>query len=219
MAILASTPIIAAKTMPSAETLALFFFTDLFMCLTPGPVVMAVTAQQLTGKTRGTFGLMGGIHLGNFIWYTMVALGFITLIKNAPDVFYVLQTGGLVFLLYLGVKALRSGGATSVPKADGKDAWTGFVTGLAIHMANPKALLFYSVILPPFIDAEQPLLPQIAALALITVITETIGMSSYAYAAWRVTKLDIAANRVQMLNRISGVVLIGAAILLFWKSL
>ncbi len=205
--------------MGDIDKLILFFVTDLFMCLTPGPVVMAVTAQQLTGKTRGTLGLMGGIHVGNFIWYTMVALGFITLIKNGPNVFYILQTGGLVFLLYLGVKALTNGGAKTVERTEGKDAWSGFVTGIAIHMANPKALLFYSVILPPFIDAQQPILPQIAALALITVVTETIGMSSYAYAAWRVTKLDIAAGHVQMLNRISGVILITAAILLFWRSL
>lgn len=205
--------------MGDTDKLILFFVTDLFMCLTPGPVVLAVTAQQLTGKTRGTLGLMGGIHVGNFIWYAMVALGFITLIKNAPNFFYVLQTGGLMFLLYLGVKALRSGGSAKVERAEGKDAWSGFATGFAIHMANPKALLFYSVILPPFIDAQQPILPQIAALALITVVTETIGMGSYAYAAWRVTKLDIGAGHVQMLNRISGVILIAAAILLFWRSL
>jgi homoserine/homoserine lactone efflux protein len=205
--------------MGEIDKLIVFFVTDLFMCLTPGPVVMAVTAQQLTGKTRGTLGLMGGIHFGNFIWYTLVAMGFITLIKNAPNVFYALQLGGLLFLLYLGVKALRSGDVASVQKAEGKDLWSGFATGLAIHMANPKALLFYSVILPPFIDAQQPILPQIAALALITIMTETIGMSSYAFAAWRVTKLDIAVGHVQMLNRMSGVILIVAAILLFWRSL
>ena len=203
--------------MGDIDKLILFFVTDLFMCLTPGPVVMAVTAQQLTGKTRGTLGLMGGIHVGNFIWYALVALGFIALIKKAPDAFYMLQTGGLIFLLYLGIKAIRHDGKASVQKAEGKDAFAGFLAGIAIHMANPKALLFYSVILPPFIDPQQPILPQIVALALITLVTETIGMSSYAYAAWRVTKLELAADHMQLLNRISGVILIGAAILLFWS--
>jgi homoserine/homoserine lactone efflux protein len=205
--------------MGDVDTLILFFVTDLFMCLTPGPVVIAVTAQQLSGKTRGTLGLMGGIHIGNFIWYGMVAFGFITLLKNAPNIFYTLQVGGLMFLLYLGIRALRSGSAATLPKAEGKDYWSGFATGLAIHMANPKALLFYSVILPPFINAQQPILPQIATLALITVVTETIGMSSYAFAASRVRKLDLAASQLHRLNQASGVILIGAAIILFWRSL
>ncbi len=206
--------------MANAETLLLFFATDLLMCLTPGPVVMAVTAQQLTGDTRGTLGVMAGIHVGNIIWYALVALGFITLLTRSPLLFDLLQWAGLGFLLFLGLRALFSHQSRFVAKRGlALGATKGFATGLAIHMANPKALLFYSVILPPFINPDNPLLPQIAALAAITLITETIGMSTYAIAAWRVRQLEIKGDRLLTLERASGVMLIVAASWLFWSSL
>lgn len=201
------------------DRLILFFVTDLFMCLSPGPVVMAVTAQQLTGNTRGTLGLMGGIHIGNFIWYTMVAFGFITLIKANFLLFDVLQYGGLAFLIYLGFRALLATpnfAAQTAPVSSGIGA--GFGTGVAIHMANPKALLFYSVILPPFLDSGQPIVPQIIALAAVTLVTETIGMSSYALAAWRLRRTPAAARYLQYFGKVSGVILILAALILFWSG-
>ena len=206
--------------MPSAETLALFFITDLFICLTPGPVVMAVTAQQLTGDTRGTLGVMAGVHTGNFVWYALVAFGLVTMIEAAPEAFAVLRWAGLAFLVYLGLRALTGGGGGFVSRKGVRRGFAkGAAVGLAIHMANPKALLFYTAVLPPFIDSARPALPQIIGLALVTVVTESIGMTTYAVMAWRATKLEIASGKLRIIERLSGMLLLGAAGILGWGSL
>ena len=64
------------------HTLLLFGVMDFLLCITPGPVVIAVVSQQLTRQTRGTIGMIAGINVANFIWYALVGFGLLALVAS-----------------------------------------------------------------------------------------------------------------------------------------
>jgi threonine/homoserine/homoserine lactone efflux protein len=51
--------------------------------------------------------------------------------------------------------------------------------GFAVQIANPKILLFFGAVLPPFIDVARPLAPQLLMFAAATIGMDLISMSSY----------------------------------------
>jgi threonine/homoserine/homoserine lactone efflux protein len=64
--------------------------------------------------------------------------------------------------------------------------------GFAVQIANPKAILFFTAVLPPFLDAARPLPPQLAAFA-----TATIGMDMAAMSAYGLGGAALAARMRQ----------------------
>ena len=48
-----------------------------------------------------------------------------------------------------------------------------------VQIANPKILLFFSAVLPPFLDVDRPLVPQLIMFACATIAMDLISMSAY----------------------------------------
>lgn len=203
------------------ETILLFLITDLMFCLTPGPATMVTVSHALPagreGGMRGALGPMLGVNVGNFIWYALTAFGLIAIIQAFPLAYAALRWVGVVYLIWMGICMLRSAGAalsgTSAAHAGFKK---GFVNGLAVHMSNPKALLFYTAIIPPFIDPSGNLWLQFAILAGLTVITETTGLTFYAAIASRLRSLGETGAPQRLFQNIAGIILILAALVLAW---
>jgi threonine/homoserine/homoserine lactone efflux protein len=54
-----------------------------------------------------------------------------------------------------------------------------FRDGFAVQIANPKILLFFTAVLPPFIDIQRSLAPQLLMFGAATIGMDLISMSSY----------------------------------------
>tara|TARA_R110000824_G_scaffold204008_2_gene388701 strand:- start:1178 stop:1858 length:681 start_codon:yes stop_codon:yes gene_type:complete len=206
------------------ETILLFLITDLTFCLTPGPATLVTVSHALphgpSGGLRGALGPIVGVNIGNFIWYGLTAFGLIALIQAFPTGYSVLRWIGVIYLAWLGLRML--GGRNSAlarQSAERASFGRGFINGLAVHMSNPKALLFYTAIIPPFIDPGGPLLVQFAILAGLTVITETTGLTFYAAIAARARNLGSADRAQPLFQRIAAMVLVAAALILAWWNL
>ncbi len=206
------------------ETILLFLITDLIFCLTPGPATLVTVSHALphgpAGGMRGALGPIVGVNFGNFIWYGLTAFGLIALIQAFPTAYSVLRWIGVTYLVWMGMRMLSGqNSALARQSAERASFSRGFVNGLAVHMSNPKALLFYTAIIPPFIDPDGPLLVQFAILAGLTVITETTGLTFYAMIASRARNLGSADRAQPLFQKIAAAVLIAAALILAWWNL
>ena len=183
------------------ETILLFLAADLMFCFTPGPATMVTVSHALpqgnAGGMRGALGPIAGINIGNFIWYALTAFGLIALIQAAPAAYAALRWIGVAYLAWMGINMLRGGRANiAQQQAEKANFRRGFTSGLAVHMSNPKALLFYAAFIPPFIDPTGNLWLQFAILAGLTVFTETAGLTFYAALASRARNMG-DADRLQ----------------------
>lgn len=204
----------------ATETIILFIVADLLFCLMPGPATMITVAHVFSGGMRNSWGPIVGINLGNFIWYGLSAAGLITLAVTAPNFFTVLRYAGIVYLVWMGIAMIRAESVIA-RKPDAKQGMRhsflkGLGSGLAVHMSNPKALLFYTAFLPQFIDPDLAIGPQILILAIITIFTETFGLLFYAVVAAQTAKLAVGSGKARYLSKIAGtVLLLVAAAMLF----
>jgi homoserine/homoserine lactone efflux protein len=83
---------------------------------------------------------------------------------------------------------------------------------MVLQLANPKAILFFTALLPQFIDPTHPLVPQFVILAVTSVVLEFVVLLGYGMLAGRAA---VAAQRPELtrwINRASGSLLIAAGV-------
>ncbi|MGW7403443.1 LysE family translocator [Streptomyces sp. NPDC054833] len=134
---------------------AAFLIAAFALCITPGPDMMFIVAMggrggPLTGVTAAF-----GVACAMFVHSVAAALGLSALFLTLPALYHVLRWAGAAYLLYLAVKAFRSGAA---PVAADGAADTGrrraFWRGAVTNLLNPKVILFNVSFLPQFVNPE-----------------------------------------------------------------
>jgi len=85
-----------------------------------------------------------------------------------------------------------------------------FLHGVMAQGANPKALVFFTALLPQFIAPAEPLATQIMILAVTSVLIEFGVLAGYAVLASRASGLAHRPRFVSILQRVGGGLLIGA---------
>ena len=132
-----------------------FLAAAVLVTLAPGPDnLMVLSLGMARGRARGVaFGL--GCALGCLNHTLLAALGVSALIAASPPAFTALKVAGGVYLIWLGVKAIRNARALGAPQAGKGPAETPgklFVKGLVANAINPKVILFFLAFLPQFVD-------------------------------------------------------------------
>src|SRR5690554_1572715 len=151
------------------------------MAVTPGPAnVFAVATGMQKGRASALVGVMG-MNAATLVWFSAAALGLGALVKAFPQAFRVLAVGGALYVAWLGLKAITGAFRTAadpaeIPVRRGRSA---FMDGFAVQIANPKAILFFTAVLPPFLDVNRSAAPQLALFAVATIIMDVIAMSAY----------------------------------------
>lgn len=158
-----------------------FLVAMFVMAITPGPAnLFAIATGMERGKGAALISVVG-MNTATLVWFTGSALGLGALILAFPKAFHVLAWAGAAYLVWLGLKSLWAGiknlesHATATVRA-GRSA---FLDGFMVQIANPKILLFFSGVLPPFLDIKRPLAPQLVMFAVATIGMDLISMSSY----------------------------------------
>lgn len=143
--------------MLSPEQLFGFLAAALLITVSPGPDNLMVLSFGISrGRAKGiAFGL--GCGLGCLSHTLLAALGVSALIAASPTAFLVLRVGGGLYLVWLGIQALRSRGQVQVTAARGADESLArlFAKGLLANAINPKVVLFFLSFLPQFVIAER----------------------------------------------------------------
>ncbi len=133
-----------------------FLAAAMLITVSPGPDNLMVLGIGISrGRKNGmAFGL--GCALGCISHTVLATLGISALIAASPVAFTTLKVAGGLYLVWLGIQALKSrGGAQVAQESALKDsAWRLFGKGLFANAINPKVVLFFLAFLPQFVIAS-----------------------------------------------------------------
>jgi threonine/homoserine/homoserine lactone efflux protein len=153
------------------------------LAATPGPSNLFAIANGMSRGKKAVLVGVAGMNTATLIWYAAAALGLGALALAFPQAVKALIVLGALYLVWLAYKALRSGfakdgGLSHATIHIGRSAyWDSFL----VQIANPKILLFFGAVLPPFLDFKKPLLPQFLLFAATTVILDVTATTAYGF--------------------------------------
>ncbi len=153
------------------------------MAVTPGPANLFAIATGMERGRRAVLLAVAGMNAATLVWFGAAALGLGALVTAFPEVFRWVAIAGAAYVAWLGVASIR---AALSPASDPSEARPSVQTrrpavvdGFLVQIANPKAVLFFTAVLPPFLDVGRPAAPQLALFAAAVILMDVLTMTTY----------------------------------------
>jgi Putative threonine efflux protein len=184
--------------------------------VSPGPDTLVILRHALGSGRLAGFAAVLGVQLGILVHTTLAAAGISALIATSPLLFRGVAILGTIYLGWLGIRALVSGGALQWAEAAPATRWRALRQAMLTNLLNPKVLLLFFALYPNFIVAGRvPLALQIGVLSAVLLTMNTVwqvGLAAFANSArrWLTDARTMRAIDVSV-----GLVLLGFAVLLF----
>jgi len=166
-----------------------FLITATVAALVPGPAVLYVVGQGMRHGAMRALAANLGILSGNVVWFAASAVGLAALVAYAAPVFVAIKWFGVAYLAWLGLNAWRdalrgSGSSLAIARAvpSGVRMWR---QGAVLQLANPKAILFFTALLPQFVETSRAIAPQVLVLAVTSIVGEFFVLAAYGSIAAR----------------------------------
>ena len=193
-----------------------FLLAALVLAITPGPGIAYVVARTVAGGRAEGLASCLGTGLGGLLHVLAAALGLSILVAQSAVAFTVVKYLGAAYLIYLGIRLLRrEASGVALPAVRAMGARRALLEGVLVEALNVKTALFFLAFLPQFTSPAAPLVPQLVLLGAICVGLNTLVDVVAVFAADRLIRSDTTrAARARLLNRASGVTLIGLGSLL-----
>ena len=149
----------------SFENWAAFAAASAILLVIPGPTILLVVSYALGQGWRTALPMAVGVALGDFTAMTLSMLGIGALLAASATVFTVLKWIGAAYLIYLGIKLFRAGGALKAePRTDAVSAAKMMAHAWLVTALNPKSITFFVAFLPQFLDRHADFWTQMADL-------------------------------------------------------
>jgi len=208
------------------STWVAFAVLETILCITPGPAVLFTVGSTLARGRAGGFAAMAGIVTGNTIYFVLSATSLGAILLASYEVFTIVRWVGAAYLVYIGLRALfgkhealsdadvRGPSIRGLRRAQASLGMTrgAFAGGTMTQLSNPKALIFFSALLPQFIDPHRWLISQVAILGVTSQVIEALVMTGYILLASGVARSAKKTAVAGIFERVAGLFLIGAAL-------
>jgi homoserine/homoserine lactone efflux protein len=199
----------------TVETWLLFCLTETVLCFTPGPAVLLVVSLALTRGARAGLGGSIGILAANAGYFILSGTGIGAILLASWELFFLIKWVGAAYLIWLGLRMLLTRSSVFVPQDEAAASTAPrtiapFTHGLVTQGANPKALVFFTALLPQFIAPHGGVPVQVAILGVSSIFIELAVLSIYVAVCHRARTLVARPAFAASLNRVGGVLLIGA---------
>lgn len=136
--------------------LPIILFAAFLAAGSPGPATLAIAGTSMSSGRRSGLALAFGVTTGSFIWSVSAAFGLGAVMAANAWVFEVVRYIGAGYLAWLALKSARSawfGNKMVAKKMAAITPRRAYAKGLALHLTNPKAVLFfgalYAIAVPP----------------------------------------------------------------------
>jgi threonine/homoserine/homoserine lactone efflux protein len=152
------------------------------------------------------------------ILLTALTLGLAAILAAAPDAYLGAKIVGAAFLVWIGIRMARAPVGSDCIAAKPRPLASLLREEFAIAFTNPKAILFFTAVAPPFIDRTAPFAPQIALLAVAFFALEVLPTTIYAIAGKALAKVVTDPAKRVWINRGGGTALIASAVILLQSA-
>lgn len=203
--------------MPTTTAIAAFLLGSLVFVLVPGPSVLFVLGRAIAFGRRVALATALGNLAGVLVLVSDVSFGVGTLIERVAIALTVLKYVGAAYLVWLGIQAIRHRrrlvDALTDPDRRPR-ANRAFREGVIVGLTNPKAIVFFSAVLPQFVDtaAGNPATQMLVLGLLFCVLASTMD------AIWALTAgtardwFATSPTRLRRLGGAGGLIMIGMGV-------
>jgi homoserine/homoserine lactone efflux protein len=209
----------------SLQTWLLFCATEAALCVMPGPAVLTVISQSLSRGAAAGLAASVGILAANAAYFALSGTGIAAVLLASSTGYVLVKWLGAAYLVVVGARMIferrsEDHSSPTMTASAGHATRSAFSIGLLTQGVNPKALVFFTAILPQFINPAAPLWPQILILGVSSVIIEFVVLTIY-IATCHTARAWIGQRRfARPLHRLGGVLLIaaGARLAVSWPG-
>jgi threonine/homoserine/homoserine lactone efflux protein len=194
-----------------------FTLASLVIIVIPGPGVLFVVGRALAHGRRTALATAAGHAAGNYVVAACVAVGLGTLLQRSAQVFIAVKLAGALYLVFLGVQAIRhrhSLASAMSSAAGASDGWRALRDGLIVGVTNPKTYILFGAILPQFVSRGEGNVP--AQMLLLALISVCMGLACDS--AWGLTASAVrgwftrSPRRYALVGGAGGLAMIGVGV-------
>ena len=197
-----------------------FLAVSAIVVVTPGVDMALVTRNALLHGRAAAQASAIGVNLGILVWTFAAALGLAALAASSAA-FTLIKLAGALYLIYLGVQAFRGSRIHAEPGASVARAslarGAAFRQGLASNLLNPKIGVFFTSLLPQFVDAHAARPEDVLLLGALFNCMGVAWLLGYAALAARGRNVLARPRVKRALDRLTGAVLVGLGIRLAFE--
>jgi threonine/homoserine/homoserine lactone efflux protein len=182
-------------------TMLVFAATVLPLVCTPGPDILFVASQGLSGGPRAAMRANLGVLLGYAMHALLAAFGVAAVVAASPVLFEILRWVGVAYLAYLAMTLIRSAlrpGHPSLAETRARAEAPGGALvrrGFLTSFLNPKGLMVYFAILPNFMTSGDGVALQAVILSAIFIALCGIVYSAVALMASSIARRGSFGDR------------------------
>lgn len=190
----------------------LFAATVLPLICTPGPDMLFVASQAMSGGASAGLRSTAGVCIGYIAHSVLVALGVAAIITASPVLFEALRWLGVAYLVYLAFQLIRSAMQTGKITLSTEPSRGQLKRGFLTAFLNPKGMMIYFAILPQFVQHDGSIAMQASILSAIF-----IGLCGIVYTSLSVIialvgkRGSFGDRRRRCVEGVAGILLIVAA--------
>ena len=190
----------------------------------PGPAVILAIRTALTRGTGTALRVSLGAFIGDLVWVAAAVFGVTTLLVSSQIAFDILRWAGAAYLVYLGIRLIRTrrGANLTMVVGDGDSTDDGtadqtpgrrrlirqpLVEGMVIELSNPKTLLVFTSVIPQFLPHDANSV-DVAMLGATFALLGLTSMSLYSVLMGATRKAVSKSGATHRLLRLSGGILV-----------
>jgi threonine/homoserine/homoserine lactone efflux protein len=186
----------------------------------PGPSVVFTIGRALAYGRAVALATVVGNSIGLLVIVVLVALGLGVIVQESIEVYTVLKLLGAVYLVWLGVQAIRHRHDFHLDAATDMGPKVSFTRamrqGFVVGVTNPKAFMILGAVLPQFVDrGEGHVQTQMLLLGLLAFTIGLLSDSLWALIASQLrTWFARSRRRGEAVGAAGGVSMIGLGVAL-----
>ena len=202
--------------LPLANLLT-FVLVAIPIIVMPGPSVLFIIGRSLSlGRTGGILSVLGN-GIGGLVIVVAVAFGVGIIIAQSVVLFTIIKIAGALYLVYLGVQAIRhrkQAAATATEEVPRTTKLRLLLQGVFVGVSNPKTIVFFIAVLPQFVDYSAGTIPlQMLVLGTVFILLALVADSVWALAAGTARQwFARSPRRISTLSATGGTLMIGLGV-------